>query len=137
MSRYEFKVLPSPQRVRKLTGLARGQDKFCATLTDVMTDMGLQGWEFMGAETLPCSGRRLGLFPTSEEKSILVFRREIGRAPLLAEQPEPVIAEVKKVEPKKVAPKRVARSEVVARVGAGARRLNIAPVQSEAAISAV
>lgn len=77
MSSYEFKVVPAPIRPRKLTGLARGQDRFCATLTDVMTDLGLEGWEFVRAETLPFENRRLWFWRTRAPRSCLVFRRAI------------------------------------------------------------
>ncbi|MBF9030782.1 hypothetical protein HKCCE3408_10300 [Rhodobacterales bacterium HKCCE3408] len=110
MSRYEFKVLPAPKRPRKLTGLEKDQDKFCATLTDVMTDMGLDGWEFVSAQTLPYEERRFGLFRRVGSKPCLVFRREIERLDQ-AEQ--------------KVAPKRIARAHVVSRVNGGARRITL------------
>lgn len=110
MSRYEFKVIPSPKRPRKLTDLTKDQDKFCATVSDVMCDMGLEGWEFIGAETLPFEYRRFAVFNRKIEKSCLVFRREIQ--PLGG-----VEAAVK--------PKRVARSHVVAQVRDGARRISL------------
>lgn len=77
MSSYEFMVVPAPQKVRKLTGLEKDQDKFCATITDVITDQGLNGWEFMSVEVMPQRSRIMGLFPTTRMRSCLMFRREI------------------------------------------------------------
>lgn len=111
MSRYEFKVIPSPKRPLKLDGLQKDQDRFCATVTNVMTDMGLEGWEFVGAETLQVEHRALGIFARITQRSCLVFRREVSKLN------DKVEAAVK--------PRRVARSHVVARVKEGKRRIRL------------
>ena len=125
MSRFEFKVIPSPRRPRKLEGLEKDLDKFCATMTDIMTDMGLEGWEFIGAETIQDERRALGIFSRVSDKSCLVFRRPISKLD------EKVEAAVK--------PRRVARSHVVARVREGQRRIRLslpAPSPEELAAQA-
>ncbi|MEM9756063.1 MAG: hypothetical protein AAF914_08725 [Pseudomonadota bacterium] len=127
MSRYEFMVIPAPVTARKLTGLTKDQDRFCATITDVMTDMGLAGWDFVGAETLPVHERRMFVLSKRAEKSCLVFRREIER--LI--DPKPV------ERTQKVTPKRVARQEVVDRVKSGERRITlVAPSEAPEAEAA-
>lgn len=125
MSGFEFKVVPAPKRARKLTGLAKGEDRFCATLTDVITDLGLDGWEFVGAETLPHVRRLLGLFRRREERGCLVFRRRIE--PLMAEtKSEAIAAEAMSLladddDEEVVKPKRVMRKHVVPNLRGGGR----------------
>ncbi|MEM1272665.1 MAG: hypothetical protein AAGF88_02550 [Pseudomonadota bacterium] len=121
MSRYEFTVIPAPTRVRKLTDLTKGQDKFCATITDILTDMGLEGWDFMGAETLPYTRRRFIIFWQNAERTCLVFRREIERLvePKRVSRPKAEVTEITSQ------PIREARSEVVAHFKTGARRIGV------------
>ena len=129
MSRYEFQVVPAPTRARKLTDLTKGQDVYCATITDILTDMGLAGWEFVGAETLPHYQRRMFFFSSYSEMTCLVFRREIER---LIEPSNRLQGEV--FTPRRIAPQ---PSEMVAQKEAqkstGARRLNVSMPKEEAA----
>ena len=125
MSRYEFQVVPAPSRARKLTDLTRGQDVYCATITDILTDMGLAGWEFVGAETLPHYQRRMFFFSSYSEMTCLVFRREIER----------LVAPSNRLQGEIFAPKRIAAqpSAMVAQQQTGARRLNVSMPKDEAA----
>lgn len=133
MSGYEFQVVPAPERVRKLTDLTKDQDKFCATVTDILTDMGLAGWEFVGAETLPYHSRRMFIFSRTEQKTCLVFRREIERAikPKRVTLPSPE-SEILGPEPV-----RQARPEVLAQFKTR-RRIEVAsPVEDQRAIARI
>ncbi|MEM9320031.1 MAG: hypothetical protein AAGA70_13655 [Pseudomonadota bacterium] len=129
MSRYEFKVIPAPRKNRKLTDLTKNQDKFCATITDILTDMGLDGWEFVGAETLPYYQRRFGLFTRYQEKTCLVFRREIERLiePQRLARPSAEVMAIT-AEPEH----RTARPEMVAQFRSGARQIKLAREASDA-----
>ena len=125
MSRYEFQVVPAPTRARKLTDLTNGQDVYCATITDILTDMGLAGWDFVGAETMPHYQRRMFFFSSYSEMTCLVFRREIER---LVEPSNRLQGEV-------LTPRRIAAqpSEMVApQQETGARRLNVSVPKEEA-----
>jgi len=122
MSCYEFQVVPAPVRSRKLTDLTKDQDQFCATVTDVLTDMGLAGWEFVGAETLPHYQRRMLIFSSYQEKTCLVFRREIKRLVEPKRLNRPSAEVTKLLEPQ---PVRQASPAAAEKIRTGARRLNI------------
>ncbi|TCO71168.1 hypothetical protein [Rhodovulum euryhalinum] len=73
MLHYEFTVLPAPTAVRRV-GQGRKDEVFSSALTDIMNEMGAAGWDFAGAETLPC---RVGRWPFARlaDRRVLVFRR--------------------------------------------------------------
>ncbi|TCM84626.1 hypothetical protein [Rhodovulum steppense] len=73
MQQFEFAVLPAPGRVGR-GGTLRGDQAFSAALTEIMNEMGAGGWDFAGAETVPC---RVGRWPLSRraDRHVLVFRR--------------------------------------------------------------
>lgn len=102
MPSYEFRVIPAPKGAGKKTDLTKGQDAFCAEISDVLTDMGRDGWEFVRAETLPERQRRKGLFSRQTDKQCLVFRRELSAKT----EAEPSVAEL---APQPVAPRPVSR----------------------------
>jgi len=76
MIRYEYRVIPAPDR----TGKARkkGSDPFAETLSDLLNSESRAGWEYLRAETLPLreraglTGSRMGF------RTMLVFRRPAG-----------------------------------------------------------
>ncbi|MFD1914323.1 DUF4177 domain-containing protein [Halodurantibacterium flavum] len=75
MARYEYKVIPAPVRGAKLRGVRDERERFAQTISQVMNDMALQGWEYQRAETLPCEERK-GLFKRETSyQNLLVFRR--------------------------------------------------------------
>lgn len=78
MSSYEFQVVPAPEGVRRLTKGANADSNFCITVSDVLSDMGRAGWEFVGTETMPYRRRNMLFVSWTETKSCLVFRREVS-----------------------------------------------------------
>ncbi|RAP40336.1 hypothetical protein BYZ73_16135 [Rhodovulum viride] len=73
MQCYEFTVLPAPARLRRHS--ADGAEAgFSLALCEIMNEMGQSGWDFAGAERLPC---RVGLWPFAWRRArhVLVFRR--------------------------------------------------------------
>lgn len=75
MAVFDYKVLPAPARARKVKGAATPEDRFAATLSEVLNAQSQDGWEFVRAETLP-SEERTGLTGTrSVFRTMLVFRR--------------------------------------------------------------
>ena len=134
MSSYEFQVVPAPERVRKLTDLKKDQDKFCATVTDVLTDMGLAGWEFVGAETLPFQQRRMLMFPRVADKTCLVFRREIK--PKV--EPKRVTASTPEtIEVREAEPEREAHEEVIAEFKSRRSRPVVTPQRPTSSIERI
>jgi len=75
MQRYEFKVVPAPRRGDKVRGVKTTEDRFALTLTQVMNDLGRDGWDYVRADTLPCD-ERVGLTGSKTTfQNMLVFRR--------------------------------------------------------------
>ena len=75
MQRYEFKVIPAPRRGEKLRGVKTSEDRFALTLSNVMNELGRDGWDYVRADTLPVD-ERVGFTGTKTSfQSILVFRR--------------------------------------------------------------
>lgn len=83
MDRYEFTVIPAPSRLRRLAG-ARAEESYAMALGEILSEMGSAGWDFAGAERLPC---RIGRWPFGgrrRERHVLVFRRnKVARAEMM------------------------------------------------------
>ncbi len=92
MQRFEYKVIPAPQKGEKAKGAKTTPERFAVALTSIMNKLGAEGWEYVRADTLPCD-ERVGLTGTKTSfQNMLVFRRAI--AP--------------KIDPEMVAPSRKA-----------------------------
>ena len=101
MQHYEFKVVPAPRRGEKARGLKSTEDRFAYALTQVMNEMGREGWDYVRADTLPCD-ERVGLTGTKTSfQNMLVFRR-IASAETEAVRPS---ARLLAVEPVPIAPR--------------------------------
>ncbi len=88
MQRFEYKVVPAPKRGEKARGVKTTEERFAFALTQMMNDLGRDGWDYVRADTLPCD-ERVGLTGTKTTyQNMLVFRRVIDEA--AREQPEPV-----------------------------------------------
>jgi hypothetical protein len=81
MQHFEYKVIPAPARGEKERGVKAGVERFAHTLSGVMNDMAVKGWEYLRAETLP-SEERTGLTGKSTVyHNVLVFRRALSMEP--------------------------------------------------------
>ncbi len=75
MPRYEYKVVPAPQKGLKRKGVRGAEARFSLALQELMNGLSGYGWEYQRAETLP-SVERSGLTgSTTEWRNVLVFRR--------------------------------------------------------------
>lgn len=96
MQRFEFKVIPAPKRGEKARGVKTTEDRFALALTNLMNQLGAEGWDYVRADALPCE-ERVGLTGTKTTfQNMLVFRRAIvesAAAPqtsrLLLQEPAP------------------------------------------------
>ena len=80
MQRYEYKVIPAPKRGEKARGIKSTEDRFAFALTQLMNQLGAEGWDYVRADALPCE-ERVGLTGTKTTfQNVLVFRRVIGDA---------------------------------------------------------
>jgi hypothetical protein len=78
MTRYEYRVVPAPQRGVKTKGARTTEARFAHALTTLMNELAREGWEYLRSDTLPCE-ERVGLTGrTTRFQSLLVFRRMIG-----------------------------------------------------------
>ena len=78
MQRFEYKVIPAPKRGEKARGVKSTEDRFAHTLTQLMNDLGAEGWDYVRADSLPCD-ERAGLTGTKTTfQNVLVFRRQLG-----------------------------------------------------------
>ena len=57
MQRYEYKVIPAPTRGEKARGVKATPDRFALALTNLMNDLGADGWSYVRADALPCEER--------------------------------------------------------------------------------
>lgn len=84
MQRYEYKVIPAPKRGEKARGVKSTEDRFALALTQMMNDLGRDGWEYLRADTLPCD-ERVGLTGTRTTfQNMLVFRRTLEAEAVVA-----------------------------------------------------
>ncbi len=78
MQRYEYKVIPAPQKGTKAKGVKTPEGRFATSVEQVLNEMGQQGWEYQRAELLP-SEERSGLTgSTTNWRNVLVFRRVVA-----------------------------------------------------------
>ncbi len=75
MPRYEYKVVPAPDKGLKGKNIKGAEARFSYGLQELMNGLSGYGWEYQRAETLP-SIERAGLTGTTTEwRNVLVFRR--------------------------------------------------------------
>lgn len=99
MPRHEYKVIPAPRRGTKSREAKTSEDRFALTLSNVMNDLGRDGWEYVRSETLPTEERAGFMKTRVVEQTMLIFRRALaapgavgvvpGEASLRAVAPEP------------------------------------------------
>ncbi|MDU9002603.1 DUF4177 domain-containing protein [Sedimentitalea todarodis] len=77
MSRYEYKVVPAPQKGQKTKGIKTPEGRFALSVEAVLNEMAASGWEYLRAELLP-SEERSGLTgSTTNWRNVLIFRRAL------------------------------------------------------------
>ncbi|MEM6849632.1 MAG: hypothetical protein AAF580_16460, partial [Pseudomonadota bacterium] len=100
-----------------------GMDKYASTVADIMTEMGLDGWDFIGAEALRERRRRMFVLICDVERTLMIFRRKAVVESLVDDSEAKANAPEATAEP--VTPRRVRRPELIADVAAGKRRITV------------
>ena len=77
MSRYEYKMVPAPRKAARAKGVRGTEARFAHGLTDLVNAEAQDGWEFQGAESLPCEERSGFFGSVTVFRNLLVFRRWI------------------------------------------------------------
>ena len=80
MQRFEFKVIPAPKRGEKARGVKTTEDRFALALTNLMNQLGAEGWDYVRADSLPCEERSGFTSTKTTFQNVLVFRRAIPSA---------------------------------------------------------
>ncbi|MES0824725.1 DUF4177 domain-containing protein [Ruegeria sp. SCP11] len=97
MQRYEYKVVPAPQKGIKAKGEKTAEGRFAASVEQVLNQMGQDGWEYQRAELLP-SEERAGLTSSTVNwRNVLVFRRAVEAS--VTPDPEEVSEDVAQARP--------------------------------------
>ena len=83
MRKFEYKAVPAPNTGTKAKGVKTTEDRFALSITEALNEMAGDGWEYVRAETLPCTERK-GLTGSQQTyQNILIFRRlEASALPL-------------------------------------------------------
>lgn len=84
MPHYEFKVIPAPRRGEKARGVKSTEDRYALTLTNVMNELGREGWDYVRADTLPVDERVGFTGSKTTYQNMLVFRRLVETEQTLA-----------------------------------------------------
>lgn len=94
MQRYEYKVVPAPQKGTKAKGVKTPEGRFANSVEQVLNQMGQDGWEYQRSELLP-SEERTGLTGSvTNWRNLLVFRRAVqAETPPVPEAPAEVEAD--------------------------------------------
>lgn len=77
MPSYEYKIVPAPEKARKIRGL-KGAALFAHALEEVMNELGADGWRYLRADTLPQEERAGLTSKTTTYRNLLIFQREIA-----------------------------------------------------------
>lgn len=75
MTKYEFRTVPCPQRAQRDRKVTKGSDPFSETLTSAINELSSEGWDYIRTESIDV--QKAGLFRRAEQRTFLVFRREI------------------------------------------------------------
>ena len=138
MRRYEYKVVPVPEKCLSSKDAAAADDPAAFTVEVVLNDMAVEGWVYIRTDRMTLQkGGILGQKDITRD--MMVFRRQpVGvadhapatpiaeREPLALLPAAPVSDEIQKVRSR-----RVQRPEMLADAKAGRRRLNVRPVPQE------
>lgn len=81
MQTYEYKVVPAPNRSKRVKGVKGTAGRFAAVLTETMNEQAAEGWEYLRSDSLPVE-EKPGLLKSRVEtyQTVLVFRRAVGAA---------------------------------------------------------
>lgn len=74
--RTEYKVIPAPEKARKVRGL-KGPALFAHAMEELMNELAQDGWTYLRADTLPQEERSGLTNKTTTYRNLLVFQRII------------------------------------------------------------
>jgi hypothetical protein len=99
MQRFEYKVIPAPKRGEKARGVKTTEDRFALALTNLMNELGAEGWDYVRADALPCEERVGFTGSKTTFQNMLVFRRPLGQGAAETEPRPPLRLTVQDPQP--------------------------------------
>ena len=121
MKKYEYKIVPAPVVPGGSWFGWKKDDGFTNTVTDMLNELGNCGWSYVRSETLTLRKRRWYGRSNYIRHEVLVFRRVTADSVAAEDRARIMLTEDRDIA--KVTPRRVRDVEAVARVRAGARRI--------------
>ena len=81
MQTFEYKVVPAPNRSKRVKGVKGTAGRFAAVLTETMNEQAADGWEYLRSDSMPVE-EKPGLLKSRIEtyQTVLVFRRTLAGA---------------------------------------------------------
>ena len=76
MTRYDYKVVPAPERGKKAPGVRSPAARLAFALERLMNDMAADGWEYQRCAQLPSEERSGWTGTVTRPRTLLVFRRD-------------------------------------------------------------
>lgn len=122
MPSHEYKVVPAPERARKVRGL-KGADLFAHEMEALMNTLAAEGWHYLRADTLPQEERSGLTSRTTTYRNLLIFRRETvvhaaAPTPRQSARPQPAVQDEDDIDnlwnPADPAPKPEGRAPLIA-----------------------
>lgn len=100
MQTYEYKVVPAPNRPKRVKGVKGTAGRFAALLTETMNEQAAEGWEYLRSDSMPVEDKP-GLLKSRVEtyQTVLVFRRAMGAANVETPMPGYIEDQSDAVEP--------------------------------------
>jgi hypothetical protein len=92
MTAFEYRVVPAPKRGVKTKTAKTAEERFAVALAEVMNALGAEGWDYVRSDMLPCEERSGLTGKATVYHTVMVFRREIVAAAVVAPAMAPVAA---------------------------------------------
>lgn len=93
MQRYEYKVIPAPRRGTKSREAKTNEDRFALTLSNLMNELGRDGWDYVRSDRLPTEESAGFMKTRTVEQTVLIFRRAVDRTDAASAAPRAIPAE--------------------------------------------
>ena len=75
MKKFEYKLVPTPRRSRRFSGLKPGGDSYAHTVEQDINYLAMEGWEFMRTEMMVKKTTGVSFFKSARPTEYMVFRR--------------------------------------------------------------
>lgn len=95
MSRFEYKIVPAPDRAGKVARGIKGQDRFAMTLTEAINAYANEGWTFVRTDRLPYTGRTWYWMARTRDRDVMVFQRPADEKKRTPRTPSRIVPDAK------------------------------------------